>query len=310
MTVPPRRTPVDVPSRVLLPLLLALQAGCRVGTFACEGADACVDGGAVGTCQPDGWCSFDDATCGSGQRYGEHAPAALAGTCVDAGGSTHVELGEGSSSVASSLATLGTSDSTSDGGSSSTSSGTAGGVCGDGSLDPGEACDPGFDGFGSCTPACQPNVCGDGWVGPDEACDGGDACDAACSLRCGNGVLDLGEACDVSAADPGGFDCHTLGFESGVATCRACELDTSACVPCSSLGCTCVNGEICARGRSCVVSPFTDVGRCLLDCEMGEDCEDEAQCVASHCAIPCMPLSDACPRGSVCTSVVPNYICL
>ncbi len=103
-------------------------------------------------------------------------------------------------------------------------------ACGDGSLDPGEACDgglfaPGLDGvvrtscqeiFGSpqrgevscredClvdTSLCQPMVCGDGKVDPGEECDGGgvsQSCDADCTLaQCGDGVVNktAGEACD------------------------------------------------------------------------------------------------------------------
>ncbi len=39
--------------------------------------------GAVGTCQPNGYCSFPDAECPSGQRYGELAGGGFAGLCVE-----------------------------------------------------------------------------------------------------------------------------------------------------------------------------------------------------------------------------------
>jgi hypothetical protein len=45
----------------------------------CDTSDQCTVGG---TCQPTGWCSFADATCGSGQRYSEAAGNGLAGICV------------------------------------------------------------------------------------------------------------------------------------------------------------------------------------------------------------------------------------
>jgi len=60
--------------------------------------------------------------------------------------------------------------------------------CGDGILDPGEACDDGnLVPTDDCTSICQPAACGDGVVGATEACDdgnteGGDACPADCEL--------------------------------------------------------------------------------------------------------------------------------
>jgi hypothetical protein len=57
--------------------------GCRDPVFACLDDEQCVDGDRSGTCQPNGHCSFDDASCPTGQRYGEHAGKGLAGTCVD-----------------------------------------------------------------------------------------------------------------------------------------------------------------------------------------------------------------------------------
>ncbi len=62
---------------------LALAAtACVDGAFACSSDANCLDGSSLGVCQPDGWCSFEDPECDSSQRYGEHASADLAGTCV------------------------------------------------------------------------------------------------------------------------------------------------------------------------------------------------------------------------------------
>jgi hypothetical protein len=67
----------------LLFVLGAVGLGCdRTMVFACETRDDCLDGPTRGTCEPDGHCSFPDAECESGRRYGEHAPTALAGTCT------------------------------------------------------------------------------------------------------------------------------------------------------------------------------------------------------------------------------------
>ncbi len=62
---------------------LGVVAGaCSISGFACEDDQQCLDGGAEGICQPTGWCSFDDTSCPSSQRYGEHAEGRLSGACV------------------------------------------------------------------------------------------------------------------------------------------------------------------------------------------------------------------------------------
>gem|GEM_PF-5170227 len=92
--------------------------------------------------------------------------------------------------------------------------------------------------------------CGDGKKNQDvERCDGGDfggqtcaglgtgftggslGCSSSCTLntdgctpRCGNGIVEQGEACDGTAPT-----CGSLGFESGSATCSNCQLDDSGC---------------------------------------------------------------------------------
>lgn len=99
------------------------------------------------------------------------------------------------------------------------------GVCGDGALDPGEACDAGAgNGPGEvCKQDCSINECGDGDRGPGEACDDGnfentDACTAMCVLAaCGDGVVQpgSGEVCDdgnVEDGDDCSADC-SVGTE-------------------------------------------------------------------------------------------------
>jgi hypothetical protein len=62
---------------------LAVPVGCSgAGSFDCSDASQCSAGGQAGTCEPSGYCSFPDESCASGQRYGEHAAAGIAGTCV------------------------------------------------------------------------------------------------------------------------------------------------------------------------------------------------------------------------------------
>ena len=48
-----------------------LATGClRTTSFHCATSADCTNGGATGTCQATGYCSFADGTCTSGQRYG------------------------------------------------------------------------------------------------------------------------------------------------------------------------------------------------------------------------------------------------
>lgn len=60
---------------------VALAACGDPDPFVCTDDASC----SGGVCQPTGYCSFDDPECASGQRYGAHAPAQIAGTCVDTG---------------------------------------------------------------------------------------------------------------------------------------------------------------------------------------------------------------------------------
>lgn len=93
--------------RPALLLTALLASGCGAATFACDGDASCGEGG---RCEANGYCSFVDDGCASGRRFGEHAPASIAGACVeqDAGtegpGSTTTSSGDGvgSSSAAGS----------------------------------------------------------------------------------------------------------------------------------------------------------------------------------------------------------------
>ena len=87
-------------------------------------------------------------------------------------------------------------------------------LCGDGKVDPGEACDNGQETV-LCDGDCTPVACGDAHVNKaaGEECDDGnvdetDGCRSNCKLpKCGDAILDDGEACDDgNAADADGCD--------------------------------------------------------------------------------------------------------
>ena len=58
--------------------------GCTpiASAFRCADSAACVREGVAGTCEGNHWCSFPDAACGSGRRYGEFAGDGLSNSCV------------------------------------------------------------------------------------------------------------------------------------------------------------------------------------------------------------------------------------
>jgi cysteine-rich repeat protein len=85
-------------------------------------------------------------------------------------------------------------------------------TCGNGFVDPGEACDDGNTMSGDgCNATCTSDeTCGNGFVDPGEACDdgntmSGDGCNATCTSdeTCGNGFVDPGETCDDGNTTPG-----------------------------------------------------------------------------------------------------------
>ena len=95
--------------------------------------------------------------------------------------------------------------------------------CGDGLVDPGEACDD-HNGVATdaCVPGCDLARCGDGIVRAFvEACDdgnlvSGDGCTATCALpSCGNGIVEPGEVCD----DGNGVDSDDCPSRCLPATC-------------------------------------------------------------------------------------------
>ncbi|MEM9455727.1 MAG: hypothetical protein AAGF11_16210 [Myxococcota bacterium] len=92
---------MELGRRLVMVALAGIAGGCTI-TFPCSSDDQCTRGDkGSGVCEASGYCSFPDDSCDSDQRYGELAPAGLAGRCVPAGES---------SSTADSVNTAGPTD--------------------------------------------------------------------------------------------------------------------------------------------------------------------------------------------------------
>ena len=169
---------------------------CWDTTFHCTRDEQCVLDGAAGRCETNDFCSVPSVNCPSGRVYARHSP--LAGSCVPG-------------------------VSVSDGGAM---------ACGNGLVDPGEACDPAIvaTDSGACPVAadcddhnpCTTDVV-DGTAAQCSArcvhnsvtaCGPADGCcatgctpvsDADCSATCGNGTVDGPESCDkaIASGNPG-----------------------------------------------------------------------------------------------------------
>lgn len=150
-------------------VVLGAAAACNASPFACVEAADCNDGALAGTCEATGWCSFEDPDCESGARYGQHVGDGLAGTCVDAEGTTTTDASTTLTSTTTAMTTNVTTSSTTDPSTDPVTSSTTmttdattddTGVpaCGNGELEADELCDDGnvtpADG---CSELCVPS---------------------------------------------------------------------------------------------------------------------------------------------------------
>jgi cysteine-rich repeat protein len=100
-------------------------------------------------------------------------------------------------------------------------------ACGDGILDPGEACEDGNtlsdDG---CSATCQDEFCGDDVQQTDEGCDDGntvsnDGCSATCQTEsCGDGIVQTDEHCDDGNTAAGDGCGATCALEKAALVCQ------------------------------------------------------------------------------------------
>ncbi len=152
------------------------------------------------------------------------------------------------------------------------------GTCGDGIVNPGEACDDGnaVDTDG-CTTRCTNARCGDGLVQVGEACDDGntndyDACTTRCEVaRCGDGLLQPGEACDDGN-----------------------RVDTDACLSTCAVA-RCGDGVVHAGVELCDGTPAPCTAHCTVPTcgdglvESPELCDDGNLLDTDACLSTCLP---------------------
>ena len=270
-----------------------LVGGCGLpAAFPCDVDADCVDGGRFGICQPDGWCSFPDDGCGSGQRYGAHAGGGLAGLCVDqpdTSGATDGETGA-ALSEGPSVTTLDATGPIDGGGDTSTS---------------------GFDETTSSASAVTSPSTGNTSTLEGPPSDSGGS--EGTTETCGNGMIDDGEECD--GADLGEQDCASLDAGVGLLVCDgSCKYDFSMCeddVDFDDYG-PCTLATDC---EAMICHVFAGNGTCLPACMSGRDCPllmgalDPVCSIDGFCLIPCT-IEEDCPEPMRCDDSVYGLVCL
>ena len=149
--------------------------------------------------------------------------------------------------------------------------------CGNGVVEPGEACDDGntISGDGCSADCRSTEVCGNGIIDPAEQCDCGAAddvsaacpgpnsdasgpCGLDCRLRCGDGVVSSDEACDPGAS--AAVSCAGVAsFDRGLTTCSA------SCQPVVAAGCRYIGWRGESEGATAIALTSTGNGFYLID---------------------------------------------
>jgi len=257
-------------------------------------------------------CSANAPGSGIATRPGGGAGSAGSDSSAGSGGSGIVTDG-GSGGL-----TLTMDDGGTVGGASQCTTGCAGdsgmktAVCGDGVLDPGEACDDGNIMAGDgCIATCQqleadyvcPNPgepcistvkCGDGKIGGDEQCDdhnvmNNDGCSSKCQIEPGYSCPILGDRCVATKCGD--------GIIAGVEQCEdgnAVPVGNDGC----DANCQLEPGWVCdTAGKACRKAVCGD-GKA----EGGEACDDGNNVVGDGCN-PYCEVEPSCPKsGGACGS--------
>ncbi len=244
----------------LVILLMSSACGPLPEAFECHDQAACVIGSQHGYCESTHLCSFVDASCASGRRYGTYAgesSGACVNTCQDGsdGGMCACPSGWAGASC----------DTCASGyyGASCTACPSCGnhGNCDDGLAGNGTCtCDTGWTGAacdacaqGYSGPTCSPTSC------PD--CGAHGSCNTS-SNTCTCDAGWTGATCDSCASGYYGASCAACSFcgngscDDGLTGSGACTCDTAWA------GASC---NVCASayyGPSCTACPYCDNGSC------------------------------------------------
>ena len=165
-------------------------------------------------------------------------------------------------------------------------------TCGNGVVDPGEQCDPPTT--GRCDQNCQFPTCGNGVVDPGEDCDppNTSTCDSQCHsipIVCGNGVVQSGETCDL----PDGTFCHSCQITCCGSCFNAMSLGGVVCGPSNPTGCdqSCQTAtEVCT----------TLSGTARTNCQAALTCmvPNLGQCAAAIGPLGCYCSDSTCSAGA------------
>ncbi|MBU1242226.1 formylglycine-generating enzyme family protein [Myxococcota bacterium] len=156
-------------------------------------------------------------------------------------------------------------------------------TCGDGFLDPGEACDQGEFTVTTCQQLGF--YVQNGTLGCNSDCT---IDTSVCALQCGDGIVSTVHGEDCEGTDPGSQTCQGLSLGGGTLACRpeTCRFDVSGC----ELQAVCGDGTITAPEEQCEGSDLggqtcTDLGyyggdlSCKLDCSFDlASCESFGRC--------------------------------
>lgn len=288
-------------------MLALLLAACGItGAYPCQQDSQCLDGAAMGICQPDGWCSFPAEGCASGQQYGSHAGDGVAGMCVDDSATTGGADGPITASAT--------------GGGASDDAATDAGPTDDGadptigSLEDTSPLDDGDTGAASTSD--DPSTTGTtSDVDPTEPASDASTSDVTDGMlpTCGNGILEPPEQCDGDDVD--GQSCQSVFGDDGTLLCTDdCTFDGSMCIPLDDDAyLPCLVEDDCSATEICYLDAGN--GTCLAGCDEADDCPSLAGAqlpicdMDGTCKLPCG--EDAqCPKPMRCDPTPTGNFCL
>jgi hypothetical protein len=190
-----------------------------------------------------------------------------------------------------------------------------------------------YEGFTYCDPdlsVCVPGCSDDFQCGSNQMCDVGthecvcafgyELCNGACIWEgdpcaddCGNGVIDVGEACDGNALD--GYTCTDFGYNGGTLECYSdCSgFDESNCSNAECGNGVVEDGEECdgvnLDGESCVSQGFSggtlSCSNCSFNTTNCNDGSDDGNCCTPHVGLGC-----EIPAISQCVCALDDYCCM